>query len=133
MGHVDRFAEVRLIQFTLFAEQPYFFSKGQRHSYHRIYFSIDTNFLLLFRRKTSIMFAEVNDMIKAVLRKFVLKRIALADAYEMEEIIKSVMRRYGDIFSGWELVCVSLPKNDKKARAEQIQRMLAFCRRHDWG
>ena len=70
-------------------------------------------------------------MRKAFLHRFVLKRIARVDTLEMDDSIQSVVHRYGEIFPGWELACVSLPKNDAQARTEQIQRMLAFVQKHD--
>lgn len=70
-------------------------------------------------------------MLKAFLHRFVLKRIARMDAGEMDAIIQSVVRRYGELFPEWELAWVSLPKNDAQARTEQIQRLLAFVQNHD--
>lgn len=70
------------------------------------------------------------DMLKAIILKFMLKRIALADSDELDEIIKAVVQRKSVIFPEWESLWVSLPRNDKEARIEQIRQMLQFCRRH---
>lgn len=49
LGHMDSFAKFCLIEFTLLPEQPDLFSKTDFHAYHRVYFTIDAIFLLIFR------------------------------------------------------------------------------------
>lgn len=48
--------------------------------------------------------------------------IAKADEVEVEELLKAVLRRYAELFPGWELSTISLQKSADPN--EQIDRVI---------
>ena len=52
------------------------------------------------------------------------KAIAQADAYELDKILKAVLKRYAELFPDWEVGTISLQKSAD--RNEQIDRMITM-------
>lgn len=54
-----------------------------------------------------------------------LEKIAQADEYEVEELLKAILRRYAEVFPDWEVSTVSLHKGaDRKEQIDRIIKML---------
>ena len=53
------------------------------------------------------------------------EKIAQADEYEVEELLKAILRRYAEVFPDWEVSMVSLHKGaDRKEQIDRIIKML---------
>ncbi len=52
------------------------------------------------------------------------QEIAQADAVEIEELLKAVLRRYNELFPDWELSTISIQKSSDKN--EQLDRVIRF-------
>jgi len=52
------------------------------------------------------------------------KAIAQADAYELDKILKAVLKRYAELFPDWEVGTISLQKSAD--RNKQIDRMITM-------
>lgn len=53
-----------------------------------------------------------------------------ASDYEIGDIMRSVIKRYKNLFPGWQIVFLSVPADDEKERAESIEQMLEFLKVH---
>lgn len=60
----------------------------------------------------------------------VLAKIAQADDFEISQIIQAVVRRYRQVFPDWQVVFLSLPGTDQKARNKQLRETLMFLMNH---
>ena len=58
LGHIEDAAQLTLVQLFIFPQETNPLAECYTHSYHRNQFTIDANFLLNYRRKTSIIFTE---------------------------------------------------------------------------
>ena len=57
-----------------------------------------------------------------------LKRITHSDDFELSQIIQAVVKRYQDVFPDWEVVFLSMPKNNPEVR---MQTLTYILRRED--
>ena len=53
-----------------------------------------------------------------------IKEVAKADEFEIEALLKAVLRRYAELFPDWELTTISLHKGSD--RNEQLDRMIVL-------
>ena len=60
----------------------------------------------------------------------VLSRIECADDHEIRDILKAVIKRYKNLFPGWQAIFLSVPADDEKERVESIEQMLEFLKVH---
>lgn len=60
----------------------------------------------------------------------VLSRIESADDHEIGDILKAVIKRYKNLFPGWQAIFLSVPSDDEKERVESIEQMLEFLKVH---
>ena len=60
---------------------------------------------------------------------WMLKRIERADVDETDEIIMSVIKCYRRLHPQYELVVLSLPKNDTEKRNAEIERIAACLKK----
>ena len=56
----------------------------------------------------------------------VLTFIHQADDTQINEIIQAVVKRYARVFPDWEVIFLSLPRNNPAKRREMIQSALDF-------
>ena len=59
-----------------------------------------------------------------------LSQIENADDILMQQILQTVIRRYGTVFPQWEVVFYSLPKEPQQRRQE-IQALIQFLQTHE--
>ena len=62
--------------------------------------------------------------------KMLLNRIENASDYEIGDIMQAVIKRYKNLFPGWQTLFLSVPSNDEKERIESIEQMLEFLKDH---
>ena len=62
--------------------------------------------------------------------EMLLNRIENASDYEIGDIMQAVIRRYKNLFPGWQIIFLSVPSNDEKERVESIEQMLEFLKDH---
>ena len=62
--------------------------------------------------------------------KMLLNRIEIASDYEIGDIMQAVIKRYKNLFPGWQIIFLSVPSNDEKERIESIEQMLEFLKDH---
>lgn len=60
----------------------------------------------------------------------VLSKIRQADDLEINEIIQAVIGRYEAVFPDWEVMFLSLPKNDPAERSRSIEAIYALLKQH---
>ncbi|MBQ9148043.1 MAG: hypothetical protein IJX69_00570 [Oscillospiraceae bacterium] len=60
----------------------------------------------------------------------VLKQIENADDDAISQIIQAVIRRYKQVYPGWEVVFLSLPLDDAAQRRKQLADLIEFLDRH---
>ena len=58
----------------------------------------------------------------------ILKRIEAADDYETEQIMEAVQKRFAAAFPDWEVIYLSCPRHDRKARQETMDYLLQRIR-----
>lgn len=61
----------------------------------------------------------------------ILAGIEQADDFEINEIINAVIRRYQAVFPDWEVMFLSLPKNDPEERRKALQSIINFLKNHE--
>lgn len=62
---------------------------------------------------------------------WILKRIEQADAGEIDEIIMGLLKCYRKLYPDYELVVISLPKNNREERNAEIDR-IAVCLKREY-
>ena len=62
--------------------------------------------------------------------EMLLNRIENSSDYEIGDIMRAVIRRYKNLFPGWQTLFLSVPSNDEKERVESIEQMLVFLKDH---
>ena len=62
--------------------------------------------------------------------EYVQASILQADDIELSEIIQSVIRRYGVLHPDWEVMFLSLPRDDPHARHRCVEETIAFLRQN---
>ena len=62
--------------------------------------------------------------------EMLLNRIENASDYEIGDIMQAVIKRYKNLFPGWQIIFLSVPSNDEKERIESIEQMLEFLKDH---
>ena len=62
--------------------------------------------------------------------EMLLNRIENASDYEIGDIMQAVIKRYKNLFPGWQTLFLSVPSNDEKERIESIEQMLEFLKDH---
>ena len=56
----------------------------------------------------------------------ILDQIKKSDDTQLSEIIQSVIRKYGVLHPGWEIIFLSLPRDDPEARRKCVEETVAF-------
>ena len=56
--------------------------------------------------------------------RWVLSIIESANDAETDQIVQAVIRRYGTIYPGWEIIFLSLPKDDAVQRRRMLENIL---------
>lgn len=59
----------------------------------------------------------------------VLRRIEESDDLEISEIIRAVIQRYHVCFPDWEIIFLSLPRNDPQERERGLEELLSLARK----
>lgn len=57
----------------------------------------------------------------------VLTAIARASDAELNEIVQAVIRRYAQQFPDWDVLFLSMPKNDRQERQRSVEALCAFA------
>ena len=53
-----------------------------------------------------------------------------ATDYEIGDIMRSVIKRYKNLFPGWQVMFLSVPADNEKEQLESIEWMLDFLKFH---
>ena len=125
LGHVQKFTQLRLIQFLFFPEKLELLTKCHVHSHHRLYFIIDRKNLFHYRQEMSIMKAGGMQM-KWLNRKLIHWLICSAGSIELRQVVQAVVHRYAELFAEEEVIFLSLPKRDSEERRRIIQAVLGM-------
>ncbi|MBQ9148040.1 MAG: hypothetical protein IJX69_00555 [Oscillospiraceae bacterium] len=56
--------------------------------------------------------------------------IEQADDDAISQIIQAVIRRYKQVYPGWEVVFLSLPRDNAEERRRQLNELIEFLNRH---
>lgn len=59
-----------------------------------------------------------------------LTMIENATDYEIGDIMRSVIKRYKNLFPGWQVMFLSVPVDNEEERLESIRQMLEFLKIH---
>ena len=59
-----------------------------------------------------------------------LKMIESASDEQIADICRAVIKRYKNLFPGWQVVFLSVPTSNDKERMESIEQMLEFLKGH---
>ena len=62
--------------------------------------------------------------------KQALSMIENATDYEIGDIMRSVIKRYKNLFPGWQVIILSVPADNEKEQLESIEWMLDFLKLH---
>lgn len=62
----------------------------------------------------------------------ILEKIRRADDAEINEIIEAVTLRYQEVYPDWEVMFLSLPRNDPDACLRKLDQIADFVRRHTY-
>jgi hypothetical protein len=74
---------------------------------------------------------ECDFLFRKVLMKYILRTIYHSDDNEIDAIIKAIINRYRTKHPDWEIIFLSIPKNDLTARKNQLHALMAFLEKHD--
>ncbi len=59
-----------------------------------------------------------------------LREIEKMDSTELDAILHAAMERHRVLFPDWEIVYVSLPRNDLEMREKYLKMMMEFLEKH---
>ena len=62
-------------------------------------------------------------MFRKAINHFVLRQVAKSDDAQISQIIQAVISRYAEVYPGWDVSFLSLPK-DPAQRRKQVQRLI---------
>lgn len=63
--------------------------------------------------------------------KRLIKRIENADGYEIDEILNAFRRRYRKLHPDWEVLFLSLPKQDQQKRLAEKKWLVEFLMKQE--
>ena len=78
----------------------------------------------------NMIFHSVSQKVRKHQTRKLLSHIENADDILIQQIIQTVIRRYGIVFPEWEVVFYSLPKEPNQRRQE-IQALIQFLQTHE--
>ena len=66
-----------------------------------------------------------------IMMKYVLKKIENSNEEEIHKIIEAVINRNKTKNPDWEIIFLSISRNDSEARKRQLHALIAFLEKHE--
>lgn len=64
-------------------------------------------------------------------KQTVLDGIRQASSYELDDMVNAVRQRYAELFPDWEILFLSLPKNDPAERRKCLDETITMLKKYD--